>query len=188
MLKTTVKIKKTLDKTNNIISSLEKLKHKAVLVGVPQDEDQRDSEETGNAELLFWQEKGDPLIENAPPRPVLDPTIQKNKKQIGILFGEVIQEALRGNFDGVDIKLKRLALFAENEVKNYFGSDELPELAPSTIEARARKKYKINKYQKAATRQKYREKLADYIENGIFAPLVDTGELRNSIKGVVRNT
>jgi hypothetical protein len=97
-------------------------------------------------------------IYQSPPRPIIEPAIKKNKKDIAQLMRGAAKSAMKDqNFMK---KLKAVGIFARNAVRDYFenGNDWAPN-APSTIK---RKK-------------------------GGDRPLIDTGAMRQAISYVIDN-
>ena len=152
-----VKIKKRKDIYDKFKQSLKKISKVDLLVGVPQEETQREagSKSITNAELMFIHTNGSPA-KNIPPRPTIEPTINENKARITKMFSEGVKNAL--SKDGSTKDIEKLGIWLTNKIKAKFGSDELAPNSPATI---AKKK-------------------SD-------RPLIDTGQLRNSITYVIRN-
>lgn len=151
-----VKIKKRKDIYDKFKQSLKKISKVDLLVGVPQEETQREagSKSITNAELMFIHTNGSPA-KNIPPRPTIEPTINENKARITKMFSEGVKNAL--SEDGSTKDIEKLGIWLMNKIKAKFGSDELAPDSPATI---AKKK-------------------SD-------RPLIDTGQLRNSITYVIR--
>lgn len=156
MFSKNVKIKKRKDIYDKFKQSLKKISKVDLLVGVPQEETQREagSKSITNAELMFIHTNGSP-IRNIPKRPTIEPTINENKARITKMFSEGVKNALSN--DGSTKDLEKLGIWLTNKIKAKFGSDELAPDSPATI---AKKK-------------------SD-------RPLIDTGQLRNSITYVIR--
>ena len=142
-----------------ISDRIQQLAKARVLVGVPQTEASRGSEEVNNAELLFIHTEGSPM-RGIPARPVLQPAI--GDKQNNAIITQQMQKAAEGALAGDTAAFEQgLALAgtaAANAAKDWFTNPEnhWQENSPATI---ARK--------------------------GSDRPLIDTGQLRRSITYVV---
>jgi hypothetical protein len=117
-------------------------------------------QDINNAELLFIQENGSP-INHIPARRVLDPSIKAdgNKQAISHELEASIKATLDGEKDKAEQKMLRAALAGQNAARKWFTDSRngwAPN-APRTIKAK-----------------------------GSDKPLIDTGALRASIVGVVR--
>ena len=111
-----------------------------------------------NAELLFIHTKGSP-INHIPARPVLQPAIEANKDSINHEINASIKASLAGDKALAQKKMMRAALAGQNAARRWF-TDPRNGWAPNTpgtIKAK-----------------------------GSDQPLIDTGALRASIVGVVR--
>lgn len=97
-----------------------------------------------------------------PPRPFLEPGIVNATPKTTPRLKAAANLALQGNFDGAERQLHAAGLIAQNEVRAVINAGPPPPLAESTIRSR---------------RSRGRTGTV---------PLVDTGELRNSITYVVR--
>jgi len=102
---------------------------------------------------------GSPLF-RIPPRPFLEPAIEKHKDKISEPLKEAAKKALDGNASGIKSEYRKAGMLASNLVKSYFlDSDKKPKWAPNhpvTIK-----------------------------KKGSDQPLIDTDELRKSITFVV---
>lgn len=111
----------------------------------------------GNANILAIMEAGSP-VNNIPARPLLEPVRKKYEKQIDEYLENVVISLLMGDRDGADRLMEELALRVETWTKKFFTDPDngWAENAPSTIRAK-----------------------------GSDKPLIDTGELRKSVRAVV---
>lgn len=161
------------------------LKDVALYVGIPEEKSDR-SQDITNAQLAFVQskgvfkdgydstrqyldslpasqrakvmEQGSPLY-RIPPRPFIQPALNANKDVIVRELEQIARASLSGGMNEVISRMNRLGLRSVNWIKRWFTSPQngwLPN-APSTI-----KKKKSSR------------------------PLIDTGQLRNSITYVIR--
>ena len=129
-----------------------------VLVGIPQSNSSRPGEVITNAELAFIHSNGSP-VNNIPPRPFLQPAIQSHIDEISQMLLNAYAYIVKGNTEEGERRLNALGIYAVNLVKDMFkkGHNNWPPLKPETIRRK-----------------------------GSSLPLVDTGEMRNSITYIVR--
>lgn len=194
-----------IDNTADLQRALTALVRKQVMVGVPGDETMRnDGGEITNADLAYIHtyggviripereqsifrlvdsegnfQRGGKFVRRAksnfetvhavpahtvtiPPRPFLVPGIEKAQDKITDSLGKAAESALTGNMSGIDQSLHKAGLEAQNSVRAVINAGVAPELSENTIKARR---------QRGRTGTK---------------PLVDTGQLRNSIVYVLR--
>lgn len=108
-----------------------------------------------NATILSIMEHGSP-VKNIPPRELLRPVVKKHEAKIREIFNKVYMCLLEGNEVGADKQMDILAQRMQRWTQAYFVEDNgwAPN-APSTIKAK-----------------------------GSDKPLIDTGSLRQSIRGI----
>ena len=128
-----------------------------LLVGVPQEKTERE----GNSEPitnaeLMFIHTNGSPIKNIPKRPTIEPTIEENKERISEMFNKTVNKILNKKGDG-RADLEKIGIWTVNKIKAKFGSDDLIPNAPATI-----------------------------AKKGSDRPLIDTGQLRNSITYVIR--
>ena len=144
----------------DILAAIEELTSKQVLVGIPHGETRSDAGMT-NAQIGYIQETGSPAM-NLPSRAFLAPGVEDCQELTGAQLGKAVDEALKGNSEGVDRCLKRAGMIAQNSVRAKINSGDFEPLSEATLRARRRK---------GRTRTK---------------PLIDTVQLRNSITYIVK--
>lgn len=157
------------DKRKALKDALDRMRKTAVYVGIPADSEQDkrpDKAPITNAQLGYIHEYGSPSA-NIPARPFLRPGIQKAEGSLRKTMKRAATAVLAENEAGFQREMETVALKAETAVKDYMNSGEFEPLAPSTIKKR---KSKI-------------EKLGS--EDMTIKPLIDTGNLQNSIAGLV---
>lgn len=108
---------------------------------------------------LYMESHGSPLW-HAPPRPLIEPAIEKSKTQIAAILKTALQAALNADEQGAQQGLKEAGQFAFGEVIVYFDdpNNGWAPNSPATIKAK-----------------------------GSDRPLVDTGALKQAITYVVRD-
>lgn len=162
------KIQKKIDNFNKISKSLKWLKKNSVYVGIPEDKSKRKNEEKNseitNAELLFIHTNGSP-VNNIPPRPVIEPAIQDDKDRLTSMLKKAAKLVIDGKEDEALKQLKMVGMRGQNVSKNWFTSEKnnWPSNSPSV---------KREKEKKGSTNPR---------------PLIDTGELRNSITYIIKS-
>lgn len=141
-----------------IQKSIKELRKTDVLIGIPQEETDREEGSVTNAELLYIHTNGSPA-NNIPPRPVIEPAIQDSKEEIGTLLKEAILKALEGDTGGAMSGMEKAGLQGENAAKGWFTNpkNNWARNAESTIK-----------------------------QKGSSKPLIDTGQLRKSITHIVK--
>lgn len=111
----------------------------------------------GNANILAIMEAGSP-VNNIPPRVLLEAVKKKHEKKIDEYFLNIIDALLNGDEKSADALMNELALRMQTWTQKFFTDKDngWKPNAPSTIKAK-----------------------------GSDKPLIDTGELRKSIRGIV---
>jgi len=151
----------SIDLTKNLADLVDRLKNREVLVGVPESEDSRSSEDFGNAGIMYIAENGSPA-NNIPARRPMSTGIQKAKPKIVIQMKACAKAVLDGKPEDIDVYLNRVGTIASNSVKLVIDEQEgMVGPAPATLAARKRKGLMGEK------------------------ALLVTGQLRNSITYVV---
>lgn len=97
-----------------------------------------------------------------PPRPFLEPGVKNAQPKTTPRLKRAAELAVQGDFDGAEKELHKAGLIAQNEVRAVINAGVAPPLAESTLR---------NRRSRGRTGT---------------VPLIDKGELRNSISYVVR--
>ena len=173
-----------------LVKRLQGLQKRQIQVGIPQKTSSRRGEGINNAELLYIhthgtrrkamrkemqegmdrglkyseafslyiQSHGSPLW-HSPPRPVLEPAIKANKEKIALQFSKIIKATADGNADAMERAITSTGITAQNACRSWFKDPRngWPRNDPKTVKLK-----------------------------GSDKPLVDSGELRDSIVYVVR--
>ncbi len=151
----------------NLISELNKkmesLINKNVYVGIPESKGKRKESKVTNAQLGYIHEKGSPA-NNIPPRPFLVPGVEDAGERVSEILGSAAVN-IKDN-ESIDIALNKAGLVASQTVKRHITqSIGIEGLKESTIKARDRRKSRRR--------------------SGAMKPLIDTGQMLNSITYVV---
>jgi len=138
------------------------LKDKRIMMGVPsetadkrKDKKKEEDEEINNAYLLAIHEHGT-TDGRIPARPLIEPVLKQEERFIKKGFETYLKMIEGKNIQGADVHLEKMALYIETKLKEYFDNNTWTPNAPSTI-----------------------------AKKGSAKPLIDTGDLRRSIKAFV---
>jgi hypothetical protein len=161
MSKTRLVVKQ--DLTWQLPDLIKKLKGDRVLVGIPAFSSARQEDtEIDNATILAINEFGSPA-NNIPARPVMAIGIKRAQDQIANQLKLAAKKILELGFQAVDSFYERAGIIASSSIKRTIDQQiGIPPPAPSTIKARQRRGFKGTK------------------------ALVVTGQMRNSIRWVIR--
>lgn len=143
--------------TEIIVPEVEKT---SVLLGVPastaiERENEDEKEPVNNAELLAIHEKGS-IDGSLPARPLIEPVIEQEKSFIKRSFDKYLSLSSDGKLEEANIVLEKLAIYLEGKLVEYFDNNVWAPNAPGTIKRK-----------------------------GSAKPLIDTGDLRRSIRAFV---
>lgn len=176
------------DDVSKILASITRLSNKQVLVGIPEDETQRNDPEATNALIGYAMEFGLPE-QNVPARPTLIPGVQKALPQALEQMREAAKATMSGQNEVATKFLTAAGMLAANSVKNEINTGDFLPLSPKTI---------ANRF-KARRTQTMRQSEIHYLAlvaagmppEGAQAatgirPLVNTGQFRNAVTSVVR--
>ncbi|UGB46995.1 hypothetical protein LQ772_06805 [Frateuria edaphi] len=155
----------TADHLQDVVKAIHRLTGQEILVGVPQANTlRRNDDQTSitNAEIGYLQETGSPAM-NIPARPFLVPGVEAVQKQVTQQLEKGAHAALDGTQEQVDKAFHAAGLVAQNGVRHQINDGDFQPLAEATLAARRRRGRTGTK------------------------PLIDTGQLRNSITYVIRN-
>ena len=175
---------KTIDRLKFLKASLQDISKLRVYVGVPEDKADDGKHPINEAQLIYVQTNGSP-IHNIPPRPIIEPAIEapENKAVISNEIKLGMAALLDQKKGQAKAHMRRAGQEGVNAVKNWFDDPRngwFP-LAESTIEARARRKFKVMSRKTFYGREMMRQNLAYYFNTGDFRILIDTGEMRKAI-------
>ncbi|MCP1120109.1 hypothetical protein [Robbsia andropogonis] len=153
----------TKDTLEAIIKAVSSLTNKSVLVGIPDSAPEHADTPLTSAQIGYIQETGDPA-RNLPARPFLVPGVQSVQSNCADRLRKGATAAMSGNVAGAEAALTAAGLVAESAVKAKINSNIQPKLADSTLEKRRAR---------GVTREN---------------TLVDTGQMRNAVTHVIRDT
>jgi len=179
---------KTTDHLPQMQADLALLIGTEVMVGFPEESTDRQPDETGstpptNAALGFIHDNGAPEV-NIPARPFMTPGIESVETKVAdrlVSAADMVFSAPpRAKAAAMDVALHRVGLVAETGLKKKINEGVPPPLSEYTLAKRAAKGRK--------GAQKELENRAQGLppSTQLAKPLIDTGELRNSIKYAIR--
>ena len=160
---------KLIDNMPKLMGALNHLMENEALVGVPSETTERKPDANGNIEetpinnaaLAYIHDNGSPA-RNIPARPFMKPGIAAAKSALIKHFKIMAKRAINGSKNSGDLALYGAGIIAQRSIRAVLNSGIEPELSERTIKARIKRGRKGTK------------------------PLVDTGQLRNSINFVIR--
>lgn len=168
------------DSMKDVIDSINDLVSKSVLVGIPASEAERDDNSPmDNATLGYLHETGSPAA-NIPARPFLIPGVTDSQEKYEPQLKKAADAALDGQKKKVNQHLNAAGLIASQAVKNHLDAGDFAPLSIATLRARARKG------RKGAAAELASRAAGNAPDNANARPLIDTGEMRNSITYVLR--
>lgn len=177
---------KRVDNVSKVLKGIDVLTNTTVMVGVPEDKNDRRDGPISNAALAYIHDKGSPAA-NIPARPFMEPGIKSVRAEITKTLKDAGSAVLKGGASNVTIYLNKVGLIATRAIKSKITEGIPPPLAPSTIRGR------INRVKSKARRRRLRADLASGTPasrqsgaEGLFTPLIVTGQLRNAITYVLR--
>lgn len=141
----------------DLMSSLNKIINRKILVGIPMEE--RNSQKATNAEKLYYNSMGSPL-KKIPSRKVLEPAIEDKLDEIGFELNKGVVMGLVAGEEEMDKAYNRAGLMAQQACVNWFDNpkNNWAPNAPYTIK-----------------------------QKGSDSPLIDTGEMRKSITYIIED-
>jgi len=151
----------TKDRMADVLKSIESLVKERTLVGIPATNAERRDGPINNAALGYINEFGSPA-NNIPARPFLIPGVEAAQSKVVKQLRKGADQALDGKLDAADKALHSAGIVAVNAVRATLSEGIPPPLKASTIAARERRGRTGTK------------------------PLIDTGQLRNSLTYVIR--
>ncbi|MFA9439407.1 hypothetical protein ACDA63_07200 [Uliginosibacterium sp. sgz301328] len=157
----TVKVVK--DSTSAVMDAIQKIASRVVLVGIPSESTERqDGEPINNATIGYIQENGAPAM-NIPPRAFLVPGVASESDRITSQLKKASQAQLDGNDAQATQALNRAGLIGQSGARKKINDGPFVPLKPTTLAARRARGREGDK------------------------PLIDTGQLRNSLTYVIRD-
>lgn len=181
-----------IDKVGEIVKGINALVKRDVLVGIPDTTtERREDEDQGpmtNAALGYIHEFGSPDA-NIPARPFLIPGIREAQDQVTARLKKAADAALEGEPGKVTAQLNAAGIVASAEVKTRINSGDFEPLSDATLAARARRKVGGGVGVRKGAKLELASRAAGNAPSTEFAkPLIDTGQLRNSVTYVVRGS
>lgn len=177
-----VKMKKD---AKGLMKELQALADKRVLVGVPEEADNRDEagekRPIGNAALAFIHDNGSPAA-GIPARPFMKPGIDKAQNKINLQLRQAAGFFLDGDAEQGEMALHRVGMIGQNAIRNAIEEGEnFAPLLRATLLGRIRSRKSLHEYFK--NKPWRNDEKFEVISS--FKPLIDTGELLKSISYVI---
>ncbi|WP_288074668.1 hypothetical protein [Pseudomonas sp.] len=150
------------DDVAKVLAAIQRLTSREVMVGIPATKAEReDGEPINNAQLGYIHEYGAPKA-NIPARPFLVPGVAEKKDAIAGRLKKAAKAAMDGNNTALESELNAAGLLGQNGARNQINNGPHEPLAERTLAARRARGREGDK------------------------PLIDTGQLRNSLTYVIR--
>lgn len=173
----------TEDKVPALIKAIQSLTNKRVMVGIPAEHAERPDSEVTNALIGYVLETGAPE-RNLPARPFLVPGVRNCTEDAMARMKQAGVSALMGNMSDVNNQLNAVGLMAAASVKDKMDTGPFVPLANATLEARVRRN---DGAQVGAAEELASRKAGNPPGTDLAQPLIDTGNLQNSITYVIRD-
>lgn len=169
MIKPVIQAVRVTDEMVKVQKGLKWMQNNNLYVGIPDAKSARKvnkkeanvKEKVTNAELLFIHTNGSPA-NNIPPRPSIEPSIEQNIDTIVKRMNKTSELAMEGHFEEAQKHLGQTGQYIVGRIKRYFvEGNDWPPNSPAVQRAKRKKKSTIPR------------------------PLIDTGQMRNSITYVI---
>lgn len=173
----------------NLVRAIRQLADTHVMVGIPRETTARSAdanEPMTNAEIGYVQEHGAPET-NLPPRPHLYPTVRENRQVIVNALRIAGRAALTGDLPKMEQTLERLGLRMQTAVRRKIVAVLPPPLAEATVRGRIARRKSASWRRKRTAEVEANIAAGNAPGEGIFTPLIDTGNYLAHITYVVRS-
>lgn len=173
----------TKDQVPALLKAIQSLTNKRVMVGIPAEGAERPDSDVSNALIGYVLETGAPE-RNLPARPFLVPGVQNCQEDVMSRLKKAGVSALSGNSADITIQLNACGLIAVSSVKDKMDTGPFVPLANATLESRVRRN---NGSQVGAAEELASRRAGNPPGTNLAQPLIDTGNLQNSITYVIRD-
>ena len=173
----------TKDQVPALLKAIQSLTNKRVMVGIPAEGAERPDSDVTNALIGYVLETGAP-DRNLPPRPFLVPGVKNCTDAAMARMKRAGVSALMGDMSAVDNQLNAVGLMAVGSVKEKMDTGPFVPLANATLEARVRRN---DGAQVGAAEELDSRRAGNPPGTNLAQPLIDTGNLQNSITYVIRD-
>jgi hypothetical protein len=173
-----------INRSPDLASHIEALTNKQVLVGVTADKTQRqEGDGVTNATIAYLQDNGSP-INNIPARPFMLPGLAAAEEKIKRIFKTGAEQILRGEQQSAEPVLLKVGLVLQAAIRGKINEGIPPPLAERTLQERiASGRATVGAQVELDRREQGLDPSTEFAK-----PLVHTGQLRNSITFVIRDT
>lgn len=180
----------TVDKVPELLAALDALTKQQVLIGIPGEGGREDG--VTNAMLGYVHEYGSPE-QNIPARPFLRPAADQIRDKVIAMFRDAAKAVMDGKADAAHKALTAAGQMGASKAKEIMTSGEgFSPLTPGALRSRVARAMKGKGLMRRTDNEKKWDKArAALLKKGRFtlegaSPLIDTGQLRNSITFVIR--
>ncbi len=171
------------DNVKSILAAIRDLTSKRVMIGIPAENAERPDSEVTNALIGYVLETGAPE-RNLPARPFLVPGVEAITETATTRLKRAGISALQGNPSDANNQLVAIGLLGAGSVKDKMDTGPFAPLADATLENRVSKK---GGSQVGAAEELASRKAGNPPGTDLAQPLIDTGNLQNSVTYVVRD-
>lgn len=183
-MKNGVHIRKGKQSLEELSTAVHLLADVEVLVGFPEETTERPEEMVTNAALGYIHDNGAPEV-NIPARPFMLPGMEACMPQVTAKMAQITNGVIRRDEGAalVEAGMHQVGMIVQLSIQNAITEGPPPPLADSTLRARARKRPgRIGPGIELLSRSKGNAPSTDFVK-----PLTDTGEMKKSVKYVIRS-
>lgn len=160
------------------------LSNMELLVGVPEEEtDREDSQEPTNAFIAYINDNGSPAM-NIPARPFMRPGMEMAKSQVLQKMKAGANGALSGVDSAIMKALMESGLICQRSIRTKINEGIPPPLSDATLQHRMENSG--SSVAGAAGNELARRDVGNRASMALAKPLINTGQLRNSINFVIK--
>ena len=173
----------TKDRVSDVLKAIRDLTNKRVMIGVPTESAERPGSEVTNALIGYVLETGAPE-RNLPARPFLVPGVENCQEAVTSRLKKAGVSALSGDSADITTQLNACGLMAVSSVRDKMETGPFTPLADSTLRNRVSRG---GGAQVGAAEELASRKAGNPPGTDLAQPLIDTGNLQNSITYVIRD-
>lgn len=167
---------------SGLVSRMRTLADLQILVGVPEDQTQREDDQVGmtNAALAYIHDNGAPE-QSIPPRPFMLPGIESVKPELERRLKKMAKTVVTDQVGVMAAQATAIGLRAKVAIQNKINEGIPPPLAESTLRQRA------SRGRKGAQEELKSRREGNPAGTILAKPLIDTAQMRNSVNYVIRS-
>lgn len=163
-------------RSKDYLKRLKGVANARVMVGIPKSTTAREGNEPTNAEIAYINEHGS-IGQGIPPRPFMSVGMKKARPEIKRHFFNAAHLATQGNKQGAMAQLEQAGMAGASAVKLAIVDGDFVPLSPYTIK---------NRHKQRLTKSKRKGEKDDANFGVNVKPLINTGQLLQSITYVVK--